>query len=351
MSVSKSFTAVGVGPELFVANGESFTYDVSGTFVGTVQLQQFSRGGWTVLATATDAASGTLILDALNKPYARLRFQCTAFTSGTIVTALTDPPGSGDGAGDGELLFNDGDIPAGASGFTWDKTTSALGLQVASAADYDDRLNRDALFAVLTVTDVDGDAWAAMEAQGLVTDNAGTSPIAVGLQGYAKIKALVAPSGAFAFGVESWADTDVASTQDISGEVVAYEAAVRHSSLHLLATGIGLKVESPVASGTITDYYGIRIAAPSILSGHITNAYGLSMGDQTAAGSTLNFAIDVNTKFRVGPDGSFIEGVETTEPAAPAANRYRLWAKDVGGKTALMVRFPSGASQQITIEP
>lgn len=87
-SVSKSFTAVGDGPELLIRRGESFDYDVSGTFVGTVLLQQFHRGGWNTLATATGAASGTVTLDS-NKPATRVRFRCTVRSSGTIVTELS----------------------------------------------------------------------------------------------------------------------------------------------------------------------------------------------------------------------------------------------------------------------
>lgn len=89
MSVLKSFAAVGVGPELFVAHAASFTYDVSGTFVGTVLLQQADRGGWLTLATVTGVASGTVVVDARNKARARVRFLCTARASGTIVTSLT----------------------------------------------------------------------------------------------------------------------------------------------------------------------------------------------------------------------------------------------------------------------
>jgi len=48
----------------------------------------------------------------------------------------------------------------------------------------------------------------------------------------------------------------------------------------------------------------------------------------------------------------FIEGTEMTAPAAPAANKGRLYFEDNGsGKTRLMVIFPSGAAQQIAIEP
>ena len=63
-TVAKSFTAVGLGPELLVRQGESFTYAVSGTFVGTVVLeQQVGKGGWRPLVTTAVAASGTLVSD------------------------------------------------------------------------------------------------------------------------------------------------------------------------------------------------------------------------------------------------------------------------------------------------
>lgn len=89
MSVSKSFTAVGLGPELVVRNGESFSWDLSGTFAATLKLEQFLKGGWTVLQSKTTATSGTETIDTQGKPSTRVRFRCSAFTSGTAVTALT----------------------------------------------------------------------------------------------------------------------------------------------------------------------------------------------------------------------------------------------------------------------
>lgn len=48
----------------------------------------------------------------------------------------------------------------------------------------------------------------------------------------------------------------------------------------------------------------------------------------------------------------YIEGTEMTPPAAPSANKGRIYFEDNGsGKTRLMVIFPSGAAQQIAIEP
>lgn len=43
---------------------------------------------------------------------------------------------------------------------------------------------------------------------------------------------------------------------------------------------------------------------------------------------------------------------EMSAPAAPAANKVRIYAEDNGsGKTRLMAIFPSGAAQQVAIEP
>lgn len=49
---------------------------------------------------------------------------------------------------------------------------------------------------------------------------------------------------------------------------------------------------------------------------------------------------------------SYIEGTEETAPSAPSSNGYRIYAEDNGsGKTRLMVKFATGAAQQIAIEP
>lgn len=72
----------------------------------------------------------------------------------------------------------------------------------------------------------------------------------------------------------------------------------------------------------------------------------------------LIFKLSGSEKVRITEEGNIIqasgyfEGVEIAEPAAPSANGFRLFAQDNGaGKTQLMVRFASGASQQIVLEP
>jgi hypothetical protein len=51
-------------------------------------------------------------------------------------------------------------------------------------------------------------------------------------------------------------------------------------------------------------------------------------------------------------NGAALEFAEQTAPAAPSANRVRLYAQDNGGgKTQLMALFATGAAQQVAIEP
>ena len=56
-------------------------------------------------------------------------------------------------------------------------------------------------------------------------------------------------------------------------------------------------------------------------------------------------------KFHGASSGVALQVEEMTEPDAPATNNARIYSKDIGGKTALMVRFATGAVQQISIEP
>lgn len=92
-TVSTSFTAVGVSAALLVKHGDSFTYDVSGTFVGTVVIEKSQSPDQSFTPTAisaTGAASGTIIVSNPDQGTAYFRFRCSAFTSGTIVTSLAD---------------------------------------------------------------------------------------------------------------------------------------------------------------------------------------------------------------------------------------------------------------------
>lgn len=91
-TIAKSFTATGVGIGLSVHHGDSFSYTVSGTFVGTVVLERTLDGGanYSTIVTSTASASGTIAVETPNRDQATYRFNCTAYTSGTIVTSIAD---------------------------------------------------------------------------------------------------------------------------------------------------------------------------------------------------------------------------------------------------------------------
>lgn len=91
MSIAKSFTATGVGGAIGVRRGDSFAYSVSGTFVGTVMLEQSDDGvNYRTLSTFTAGATGTFNVSPGPIEFLPLfRFRCDAYTSGTIVTSVT----------------------------------------------------------------------------------------------------------------------------------------------------------------------------------------------------------------------------------------------------------------------
>lgn len=66
----------------------------------------------------------------------------------------------------------------------------------------------------------------------------------------------------------------------------------------------------------------------------------------SAAGNTITFGENIVFGAFFGEYG------EIADPAAPATNNARLYAKDNGaGKTQLAVRFPTGAVQILATEP
>lgn len=100
-TLSKSFTSVTTSGVFQVAEGQYLEFDVSGTFVGTVKLQQsidLVTPTWEDVYTKTAAFNETF---QANRPGEEggmwYRMICTAYTSGTIVTSLAqvDAPDNG----------------------------------------------------------------------------------------------------------------------------------------------------------------------------------------------------------------------------------------------------------------
>ena len=72
--------------------------------------------------------------------------------------------------------------------------------------------------------------------------------------------------------------------------------------------------------------------------------YGIHASNQSPAGFAGYFEGRVFTT-------TYYELTEIADPAAPSTNRARLFAHDLGGKTQICVRFPTGAVQALAIEP
>ena len=90
--VNESFTAIRDGLFLRIETHESFDYVVSGTFVGTVVIEFSLNGGtfWEIAKTITSPESANIVAQTSAAGFAWYRFRCTEFTSGMIVTSLTD---------------------------------------------------------------------------------------------------------------------------------------------------------------------------------------------------------------------------------------------------------------------
>jgi hypothetical protein len=143
-------------------------------------------------------------------------------------------------------------------------------------------------------------------------------------------------------------DTKRAAKWEMSGSDVAYVAGGRFNNSNMLllrapnnsTTAPGVVWFEALSSGGGYDPIGAFISggdgsgAPSIL---IENRDGLT----TVTGPRA-----------IATAGGYIEMVESSEPAAPATNKARLFVRDNGsGKTQVCVRFPTGAIQVIATEP
>jgi len=107
--VDKSFSAVGSGTNISVANGAQFTYSVSGTFSGTIVLERANKGStnYAPVLTFTAAGSGLIQAPGVNQGQSSYRFRCSVYSSGTIVTQLlnVDKPIQEFFGEDGSSLF------------------------------------------------------------------------------------------------------------------------------------------------------------------------------------------------------------------------------------------------------
>ncbi len=128
--------------------------------------------------------------------------------------------------------------------------------------------------------------------------------------------------------------------------VIGYSAALGTAGGSLVnCVIIGSSAANNVGNATLTNLnlIGYNVTAPTSTTSDYLNICNVIRSDLT--GSILVLTNPSGA-------GECLELLEMTAPSAGAANTARIYAEDNGsGKTRLMVRFPSGASQQIAIEP
>lgn len=115
-----------------------------------------------------------------------------------------------------------------------------------------------------------------------------------------------------------------------------------------VAGNVGIGTTTPSArfhAVATTEQVRIGYDASNYISFTVGSTGGVTLSNTGSASVPWIFSGAVKTS-------GFIEGQEMIAPAAPAANGYRVYAEDDGsGKTRLMVKFATGAAQQIAIEP
>lgn len=203
----------------------------------------------------------------------------------------------------------------------------------------------------------------------------------------------VSGDGAVGIGVAPSASAVVTATKNIQGATTAY-GIVQNGSVQSAVTGAAVGYRNTLniaaASFTLPRYSAFNAAQGSIGAGVTLSSQDGFLAESSLIGATVNYAFraldaaavtagKTNISFYTEQNiatgggttwgfyaagtalnrfvgatqfGSYIEGAEQTAPSAPSANGYRIFAQDNGaGKTQLMVRFASGAAQQIAIEP
>lgn len=91
-TVSTAHTATGAGASLYVAEGQSYTHTVTGTFVGT-WVVEYTKDltNYIEVATGTGTSGATtVVVDLPDSGPIYVRSNMTAYTSGTCTVALAD---------------------------------------------------------------------------------------------------------------------------------------------------------------------------------------------------------------------------------------------------------------------
>jgi hypothetical protein len=163
-----------------------------------------------------------------------------------------------------------------------------------------------------------------------------------------------AATGAAAYPFEARTAADAAVSSTAGALYVDTNSTVRVGNL--TATGGGTNGRLIVQERTGVAYMDINAStATATFAVPISNSQTITSTNTTDATSTATGAIKTSGGLGVAKGihlGTILTGTEQAgEPAAPAANGFVIFAVDNGGKTELKVKFPTGAAQQLAIEP
>ncbi len=206
---------------------------------------------------------------------------------------------------------------------------------------------------------------------------AGTANVFTTLQTFtigAANTGVIASTGYSLTGSNATSMIDLAGTWNTSGTPTAIKLNVTNTASNAASKMIDLQVGGTTRFSV--DVAGAGIFRNGILarfngSNVVDIAGGSSLGVTVSSAATIGFsngAPNAGTAQRtmlmevaagiIGvrgastSTGGVLAFLEQTAPSAPAANGAYLYAEDNGsGKTRLMALFPSGAAQQVAIEP
>lgn len=299
------------------------------------------------------------------------------------------PAGGGTPAGSGtELQYRDGSTFGAMGGTEWDNTNRALtvtGATLAASAPIlylTQAWNNAAVTFTAEKSNVTSTASAAAS---LLRDWQVDTVSKVAFRKDGAIQALglygtYGSTGAGAF----WTGSNQALMGSASGSVHVLAGNLNTGSSYtaikkprFYSSGlIGLGASDTVGAGTLDVYFGrdslgvfaVRdgtTAQTLRVYGTYTDASNYVRASLAATSTAVTLAAETagtgadNVPVIINPGGTSqvevgngVQFTEMTAPSAPAANKVILYAVDNGaGKTQLMALFPSGAAQQVAIEP
>lgn len=332
----------GTGALVF-ANSPTFTDDITlgtqQTTQGSIILANTAAGAYATTIKSSNSASAAW---TLTLPTTAGTNNYVLKTDGTGVTSwVAQSGGSGTpGGSDTQVQFNDGGAFGGDSVFIWDKTNNRLGVNNSSPS-------------------------VALE---VGTFNTGDSNIKTGsleFQAYSLNNCWVAENAYYSTGWK-YRSTGYASLFYFftgEGQFRIFDTGTGGNALPSNSTQLKIRYNGSVVFGgdglaAANDFVGMTAAA---ITGGLQVGSGKFIGFSSTTDPTASYDISLA---RGAAGIANLRGSSSTSPAAfnfytygasppsaPSASMALIYADTSGGKIRLMALFPSGAAQQIAIEP